>query len=318
MTSLAWRIPIAAAAGLLVVLGLAACAPAVDPDTLYASLASTDLEERQDAAEKLEALIQKGDYDVFVRGLKSSTPLNRAQSIMYLGRVNSPEAHKELLALLAIDRRMMLPFNPVRMKPQRDPADSRILVAEIIHRTGGDPEAVRTLLHGAEENQTSESLVGTCFAVGALRDPAGLAFLDKATRHPEPEVVRAAVQATGQFTQPEALAILERMSTHPSDEVRADVLSAVSSRDDDGARRLVEAMGASDPSPDIRASAYQALTRFKASEVAPYLIDRLKDVPAQARPALLEALGRVTGQSLGAKPEAWQRWWARQGAATAR
>jgi HEAT repeat protein len=301
----------AASASTFLILALA-CAPAVDPDSLYGSLVSPDVEVRQEAAEKVETLVQKGDSDVFVRGLNSPNLVYRAQSIIYLGRIGTPKARKALLDLLAVDRRMMLPFNPVRMRPQREETDSRILVAELLRRAGGDPAAIGILLRGVEEGQVIESLTGTCYAVGALRDPAGLAFLDKAARHPETGVVRAAIQSAGQFNQAESNAILRRAISHPVVEVRADVLSSLSSRNDADARGILETIGESDPSPDLRASAFESLARFKPAEVVPYLIDRFKDAPETARPALLESLGHLTGQALGPKADPWTRWWAKQ------
>jgi len=286
-----------------------ACAPAQNADKLLADLTNPDLEVRQEAADALETIIQKNEHDVFVRALSSPNMLTRAQSIVYLSRMTSPPAREALRGLLATDRRMMLPFNPVRLRPQSEMTDSRILVATLIQRTGPDPRAITLLLDGADSEQTSDMLAGTCFAVGALRDPAGIPFLARAARHPDPAVVRAAVQALGQFSTDEALAALKIASTHPVTEVRSDVLSALSSRDDGAARAILMDVGRDDPQPELRASAWQILSRFKGDDIVPYFIDRLGDAPDVARPTLVEILQRLTGQNLGPKRDAWARYW---------
>jgi HEAT repeat protein len=298
-------------------LGPVACAPAVDPDVLFNRLGSPDLEVRQEAMDKVEEIIQKNQYDVFVRGLKSANLLYRAQAMVFLGRMKAPQAHAAVRDLLALDRRMMLPYNPIRFKPQPEETDSRILAATLIQRAGGDPEAIKVLLAGVDQEQGVEVLVGTCFAVGALRDPAGLPFLDTVAKRPEVLLVRAALEAAGQFSQPEAFAILARLATHESPEVRADVLSTLSSRRDAAVLQILEQVGQQDASDDLRETAYRSLTQFKAPEVVPYLIDRLKDAPAATRPAILETLGQLTGQTLGMNHDAWARWWAKNGAGPA-
>jgi HEAT repeat protein len=311
------RAAIAAAAFGLTALGLVSCAPAVDPDVLFGNLGSPDLEVRQEAMDKVEEIIQKNQYDVFVRGLKSANLVYRAQAMVFLGRMKAPQAHAAVRELLALDRRMMLPYNPVRFKPQPEPTDSRILAATLIQRVGGDPEAIKVLLNGVDEGQSVEVLQGTCFAVGALRDPAGLPFLDTVSRRPEVPLVRAALEAAGQFSQPEAFAILAHLVTHESPEVRADVLSTFSSRHDATVLQILEQVGQNDASDDLRETAYRSLTQFKAADVVPYLIDRLKDAPAATRPAILETLGQITGQTLGTNHDAWTRWWAKNAAAPA-
>lgn len=295
----------------------AACAPAENAEKLLTDLTNPDHEVRQEAADTIEAIVQRNEQEVFVRALSSPNLLTRAQSIVYLARMTSPQARATLRGLLAVERRMMLPYNPVRLRPQSEMTDSRILVATLIQRTGPDPQAITQLLAGAESEQTTDMIVGTCFAVGALKDPAGIPFLERAARHPDPGVVRAAVQALGQFTGPEALAALRTASTHRVAEVRSDVLSALSARDDDETRAILMRVGREDAQDELRASAWQILSRFKGDDIVPYFIDRLDDAPETVRPILLEILGRLTGQNLGPKRDAWARYWSSRTAGTA-
>jgi HEAT repeat protein len=290
---------------------LGSCAPAEDADALFAALGSADMEVRQEAADKIESLVESGGFPVFVRGLDSKIPINRANSLVQLARMSQPGAREALRAQLAIGRRVMLPFNPIRVRPTRELSDSRILVANLIHRGGDDPAALGVLLDGVGEDLPADVLEGTCFAIGALGDPAGIPYLEKAARHRELAVARAAAQALGQFQGPEAVAALGRLSQHPAAVVRSDVVTSLAGRDDEATRVLLRTIGESDPDPDLRASAYSALSRINDPALVPYLIDRLKDAPGSARDSAAETLARLTGQSLGTKPESWQRWWAK-------
>src|SRR5437867_7453252 len=121
--------PIAVAALTLLA---AACAPAHDVRALFKDLQSPDIEAREDAAAELEALVRKGDYRVFLQGVESSEGLYKAQSIMYLSRVEGPEARRALRELLRVERRGMIPFNPIRMRPASEETDSRLLVGNLI------------------------------------------------------------------------------------------------------------------------------------------------------------------------------------------
>lgn len=299
------------ALALIAVIGPFGCAPADDPEKLLTGLSSTDAEVRQESAEKLDAVVKRGDASVFLRGLDSPSMLVRAQSITYLARMNAPEARTALRGLLAADRRMELPFNPIRLRAESTAkADSRILVASLIQRTGGDPEALGVLLDGAEQGKTIDEIVGTCLAIGALRDPKGIAFLDKAALHPEPEVVRAAVQAMAPFEGPEVLPSLRRLAADPRPEVRADVVVSLGNHPEPEARSILMLIGGQDSVPEIRTAAWEALSRQPADAVVPYFIEQLRTADATTRPTLLEILGRLTGQTLGAKPEAWARFWA--------
>jgi len=300
-----------AAIALTVLLGAWGCAPAEDPEKLLTALTSPDSEVREEAAEKLDAVVRKNDASVFLRGLDSQNALVRAQSITYLARMNTPEARESLRGLLAADKRMVLPYNPIKLRPESmAKTDSRILVASLIQRTKPDPKAIDVLLAGAEEGKTIDELVGTCLAVGALRDPAGVPFLDRASLHPEIEVVRAAVQAMAPFEGPETIPSLTRLSSDARDEVRADVVMSVANRTDPEARALLMAIGSKDPRSEIRIAAWESLSRQPADTVVPYFIDALRGADAETRTTLLEILARMTGQSLGSRPEAWAKFWA--------
>ncbi len=295
----------AAALALLAPLG---CAPAHDVQDMFRGLRSPDLEVRQEAAEKLEAIVAQGDYQTFVRGLRSPDRIFRAQSMVYLARVSGKEARRALRDQLRLEQRALLPWNPIKMKPASEETDSRILAANLIAEAGGDPEAVEVLTAGIED-QAPAIFASTCFALGALGDPKAIPALARATRRPDVEVARAAVQALGRFRQPEARQALMGALDHPSVEVRSDVLSSLELAEDPSQVDIYKKVAVSDPSPELRAEAVRQLGRFKDPGLVPFLIDQLRGKDEAPRQAALSLLGQLTGRSLGPRPEAWSRWW---------
>ncbi len=299
------------AAALLSVIGAAlaaACAPAHDVQTLYSQLQSNDVEERQDAQEAIDKILRDGDYEVFAKGAVSPVKAHRAPSIIYLAHMEQPQARAALRDLLKLGKRSMIPYNPIRMKPTTEETDSRILVAQLIHENGGDPEALAALLEGTQ-GQPADVLAGTCFALGALLDPKGIPFLATATGHESLDVARAAVQALGMFRTHEALEALKPPLHHASPEVRSEVLSALELQQDPQVVDLLKTMAATDPTREIRLAAMSQLGRFKGSASIPFLIDQLKGANADNRQGALDTLRQLTGQAFGPRPEAWERWW---------
>jgi len=288
------------------------CAPAHDAQTLISKLQSGDFEERQEAAETIDKLVAQGDYEVFVRGAMSPVKSNRPPSIVYLARMRQPKARAALRDLLRLENRAMIPYNPIRMKPSSEESDSRILVANLIAEGGGDPEAIGTLLKGAED-QPPDVMQGTCFAIGALHDPRGLPFLAKAVHHSDIEVARAATQAVGTFHTPEAREILQSLVGHPSEEVRSEVLSGLAVQDDPAVVSVLEGIAGSDPVPELRSAAIVQLARFKDPAPVPFLIEQLKGKDESNRQAALDTLRLMSGQSFGPRPDLWSRWWQQNG-----
>ena len=284
------------------------CAPAYDAQTLYSQLQNSDIEVRQDARDKIESIIQEGRFEVFVRGTQASIKTYRAPAILDLARMEQPAARAALRQLLKQENRQMIPYNPIRMKQTTEETDSRILVAYLIHQHGGDPEAVKLLLEGAE-HQDRNVLTGTCYALGALRDPAAIPFLTMAARHPEPEVGRAAAQALSTFRTPEALKALKTLLNHPAEEVRGEVLSGLELYEGPEVVEMLEQVALSDPSSQLRVTAISQLPRYKEASVVAFLIERLKGEDEASRQAALAALRSLSGQSFGPNPAAWTRWW---------
>jgi len=298
----------AVAIALLLTAASAGCAPARDAESLFRDMGSDDSETQQDAAAELDALVSKGDSAVFERGAHSTTPVVRIHSILYLARIDTPAAHASLRGLLAVDERVLLPFNPIRMKPSAERTDSRVLVANLIGLHGGDPAAVEELTRGVDDSRPADVLAGTCLALGALRDPGGLAFLGRMVGNGDVQVVRAAVQAIGRIADDGAVPLLRTAAAHPAREVRSDVLSALGSRADAGSIAIVRSLAVSDPEREIRLSAIRQAGVDRSAGGVEFLIGLLVKADAETRATVLEVLGRLTGQVLGPKPEAWSRW----------
>ncbi len=291
-------------------LALGRCAPAHDPEKLLADLDSPDLEVRQDAVDAIDRIIKEGDYRVLQRGAESPDKDRRIQAILFLARIEQPKAREALRDLLRVEKRALLPYNPIRLKPQSEETDSRILIANLIAQRGGDPGAVALIMKGIDDNQPPEVLVGTCLALGALNDPQGVPHLAALSHHADVAVVRAAVEALGRFRTHEALEALKPLATHPALEVRSEVLSSLAGHEGAEAVDLLTSMAASDPAAAIRASAVQLLGRSKDLSLVPFLVVRLREGDPATRAAALESLGQITGQNLGPRPESWSRWWA--------
>jgi HEAT repeat protein len=304
------RVVLAGAAALALILtaAIAGCAPARDADALFRDMASEDGEAQQDAAAELDALVRRGDSSVFERGAHSATPMVRIHSILYLARIDTPAAHAALRGLLAVDERVLLPFNPIRMKPSSERTDSRVLVANLVGLHGGDPGAVEELTRAVDERRPVDVLTGTCLALGALRDPGGLAFLGRMIGYDDVQVVRAAVQALGRIKDDGVVPLLRAAAAHPEPQVRSDVLSALGSRDDAGSLAIVRSLAVSDPERDIRLGAIRQASVDRSAAGIEFLIGLLAKADAETRATILEVLGRLTGQSLGPRPEAWTRW----------
>jgi HEAT repeat protein len=300
--------PGSAVAGFLAGLALTGCAPAHEAHDLFAQMQNSDVEARQEAADRLKSILEAGDYEVFLRGARKDQGMMRVQSIIYLSGFTQPEARAALRGLLALEERALVPYNPIRMKPASEETDSRILVANLIARNGGDPEAAGVLLRGVDSTQPAEILTATCLALGALRDAQGLPFLREALRHPEGDVAGAAVQALGRIPAPETFEALKEAASHAVLQVRIDLLSALEARREPGVAELIMTIAASDPSPEVRGLAIQQLERHPAPTVVPFLIDHLRR-EAPVRDVALQTLMRITGQSLGTRPERWSRWW---------
>ncbi|HET6278604.1 MAG TPA: HEAT repeat domain-containing protein [Candidatus Polarisedimenticolia bacterium] len=288
---------------------LSSCAPADNVEALFYELDHPDNEVRFEAEQRLAQLVRDGSYDPFVRALESDNLLIRANSIVYLGQMPQPDARRALRSLLAVDRRMMLPYNPIQMKPSSEPVDSRVLVATMFQRTEPDPEAIATLLEDASVEQEPEAVIGTCLAIGALEDARGVPFLAAATGHSEVDVVRAAIEALGHVGGPEALAALVGKLRHPSRLVRIDVMSALDLWPRSESGDAIRSLGAGDESPDIRRAAIEMLVHSGGPDIVPYLIERLDDPDDSVRLAAVAGLERVTGKALKPDAAAWKAWW---------
>jgi HEAT repeat protein len=208
---------------------------------------------------------------------------------------------------------MMLPYNPIQLKPSKESIDSRVLVATMFQRTEDDAEAITILLEGTSVDQEPEIVIGTCLAIGALGDPQGVPFLAEATGQREVDIVRAAVEALGHVRGPEALTALVERITHPSRVVRIDVLSALDRWPRGESGNAIRAIGSGDAAPDIRRAAIKMLAHSGDADLVPYLIDRLNDQDKPVRLAAVSGLEQLTGQALGQEVEAWKTWWSKNG-----
>ena len=285
-----------------------ACAQAYDAPSLYKALQDPDPEVQLDAKETIARIKAEGDYKVFARGLDSPAPLDKIQSILNLAEMPQEGASRTLRELLARDRRLMLAFNPIRLKPTSEVHDSRIMVAHLVRIRGGDAKALPLLIEGLDPSQDRDVVAGACFAIGALADPDGIPFLAGAARSPEIVVARAAVQALGQFELEAIVGALEEALSHPSEEVRGDVLSSLQPSGDQAGLDLIRKVAGSDPDESLRLRAIERLSAASGPAITGFLIDLLNDESAYIRQSVAGYLARRTGQDFGEDHSRWSTW----------
>jgi HEAT repeat protein len=143
----------------------------------------------------------------------------------------------------------------------------------------GDPEAAMSLivlLRDEDLGVRTEALL----ALGELRDPATWHEVARFLRAPDPRVREVAARSLG-------------------------VLGAK-----DAAGDLVRSLA--DPAPRVVESAANALALLEAAAGVEPLIERLSSKPDEdlrVLDALVRALERLTGRTLGDDPELWRAWW---------
>ncbi len=158
---------------------------------------------------------------------------------------------------------------------------------------------------------------------------------------PEPSVRQQAATALLAMNHPDALqAVFDRLRRSSDPAVRASMIQAVAFAEDP---RCFDAVleAVQDPDATVRRQAALALARFTDPEQVQAMMERTRDVPAQQRQLLYEALGeglalnavpvlieglgarqqevqaaalaalrRISGRDFAADAERWQEWWA--------
>jgi HEAT repeat protein len=132
------------------------------------------------------------------------------------------------------------------------------------------------------------------------------------TRTPSPFRVLAARVAAAHAGETDAEAPLRRLLEEDEDpRVRMAALLALSGRDDASPSSVVGRLG--DPDWAVRVAAAKAIGRRKFRSAVPALVRALAKERPRVVEACLEALRAVSGEDLGDDPEAWGRWWRKEG-----
>ena len=295
----------------LVVSFSASCAPEVDVEKLYVQANSEDYEERVEARQRLAALVEKGDVGAFARGLKSPNAETRVQSILHLFAMQSPESKKPLVAELELSRRFNVFYNPIRLVPVSVPADSRIMIANILRTKGGDPGAVPVLAGSYGKEPDPETRVGTLYALGALHDPAAVPTLRLGLKDKDLRVVKAAVEGLAQIPVPDVARSLLEVLSDPSEDVRANSAAALGGFHDSGVSAALLQAVQKDPATRVRLAALSALPNAGGFPTFGPILSLLKDPKSsvELKEKAATALQSLTGQDFGGDAARWAGWW---------
>jgi len=287
------------------------CASEVDVEKLYVQANSEDYEERVEARDKLEDLVQKKDVEPFARGLRSANAEARVQSILHLQAIESPEAKEALIGELDLTRRFNVFYNPIRLVPVSTPSDSRIMIAHIVLLKGGDPKAVKILSDSYGREPDAPARVATLYAIGALKDPAGIPTLFRGLKDPDMDAVRASVEGL-QLMHSDKIteSLIEGLSdTH--EQIRLNSVVALTGFHESESFQALLKAAEKDSSRKVRAAAIFALFGTGGAIAFDPVLGLLKENQADAeiRDAAIRALRSFTGQDFGADVPKWNRWW---------
>lgn len=148
-------------------------------------------------------------------------------------------------------------------------------------------------------------------AVGAQRDPGGLAPLLGLLSAALPDVRLDAVDALGLLGDVRALGPLQALLGQPDPALRAAAARALGMLESERALPALEAR-LDDPDPRVVEAAATALGLLGRPAAIDALLARLGRAPAddlRVADSLVRALERITGQQLGSEAAPWQAWW---------
>jgi HEAT repeat protein len=223
------------------------------------------LDKPQYAAEAARALGRTGD-------LAAVVPLMR-----FLVRAGNATVRVAALALKDLHRR------------HRERFGTEAAVDQAIHNAGGDGGVVRQLTRALGDGDPTEK-AAICFVLGALRDPSTAQVLTRLLDAP-PEVADAAAGALRRLG-PEADAEILRGIRDGAIGSRRALLPLVTRAS--GTREIAQCL--TDPDPDVRAAACDALARMGVSAVVGGLFPLLADTNPRVSYAAVAAI-----QSLGSR-----------------
>ena len=287
------------------------CASDVDVEKLYVQANSDDYEERVEARQKLGDLVLQGRVEPFARGLHSENAETRVQSILHLMAIKSPESTHALVGELALPRHFNVYYNPIRLVPVSNPADSRIMIAHIILMNGGDPKAVEMLAESYGQEPDTETRVGTLYALGALNDRAAIPVLRKGLKDPDLKVVKAAMEGLSQLEVPDVSESLIQGLADSNETVRINSASALAGfHNKEISAALLETLR-KDPSENVRLAAIGGLANAAGPEAFAPILALLKsrEAGAEIKNKAAAALQSLTNQDFGQDAVKWARWW---------
>lgn len=255
----ALRVAAAAASFAVVVLTLAALAPA-------RVSAMPALQSTEKAAEReQEAAAPSSTVGALIETLDDASVAVRLAAVGSLAQLQDPRA----IAALS--------------KAMREDTDARVRAAaaealgQIDH-----PRAVPALLEALKAERVANVREKIVHALAEIDDPSAVAGISAAVRDPSVKVRREVAHALGELDDPDAVPALLTMARDEDAEVREQVANALGELESSSAVETLMAL-ARDPVVDVRAQAINALGDLHDRRALAVLVAALKDASAEVR-----------------------------------
>ncbi len=173
---------------------------------------------------------------------------------------------------------------------------------------GSDPLDARNVMHPDADVRRE-----TVEALGRRRVPETVPVLtDRLLKDPDPLVRAQAARSLGQLGYREAVVYLVEGLKDTHAVVRWDACTALGAMREPASLDAVVPLLRSDESTNVKRAAAQTLAKIGGDRAVPPLIAATADPEAGVAKAAAVALLELTGQSFGARREAWEAWWAAQ------
>lgn len=151
-----------------------------------------------------------------------------------------------------------------------------------------------------------DRVVASIESMSASEQRRWVGEMEKLVEHDaSPHMRGQAVRAAGRASVPEALEVIKTGMKDDHFKVRMIACTALASRSEPEATRLLAECVSSDTSKDVRLAAIQSLGSHRGSQATDALKLALEESDLAYRHASIASLRQITGRDVGSEPEAW-------------
>ena len=290
-----------------------ACGPSIDIVDLIEQSRTQDRVIAFRARETLDRYVLERRVDLFRAALDAERPENRGYALWSLGRIGTPEAMEVVVGQLDPARAFPLAYDLIRGHPTRQPADSRLQIARMLHRIGTPPGAVERAAAALDATEPIERHTGVQI-LGLLRDATATPLLVPMLHDSDPGVESAAAEALGSLGDPDAVGPLIERAVDPDAASRSSALTALRWFDDPSMLETLLAAHRTEPDARMRYKMVYLLGRFEDSRVIGALIPELESDDSNLRLVADNRLCELTHRRPGLSADDWRDWWGRAAA----